>query len=78
MYRQDTQGLIQSQLGTADHALLVTNSSYYNDSLDTRTVVQMTAAKFKPFIFSVLDFAMSNVANIFTFMILDVFRLLPT
>jgi uncharacterized membrane protein len=34
----------------------------------------MTAAKFKPLIFSVSGFALSNVANICIFMILDDFR----
>jgi hypothetical protein len=33
----------------------------------------MTAGKFKPLIFSVSGFALSNVANIFIFMILDDF-----
>jgi hypothetical protein len=37
----------------------------------------MTAAKFKPLIFSVLGFALSNISNIFIFMILDDFCLLP-
>jgi hypothetical protein len=37
----------------------------------------MTAAKFKPLIFSVSGFALSNVANICIFMILDDFCLLP-
>jgi hypothetical protein len=37
----------------------------------------MTATKFKPLIFSVLGFALSNVANIFIFMNLDDFCLLP-
>jgi hypothetical protein len=36
----------------------------------------MTAAKFKPLIFSVSGFALSNVANILIFMILDDFCLL--
>jgi hypothetical protein len=36
----------------------------------------MTAAKFKPLIFSVSGFALSNVANILIFMILDYFYLL--
>jgi hypothetical protein len=67
MCRQDLQGFIQSQLDTADYALLVTSSSCYNDSLDTSTVVQMTTAKFKPFIFSVLGFALSKAANISNF-----------
>jgi hypothetical protein len=33
----------------------------------------MTAAKFKPLIFSVSGFALSKVANILIFMILDTF-----
>jgi hypothetical protein len=37
----------------------------------------MTAAKVKPFIFPVLGFALSNVAKILIFMILDDFCLLP-
>jgi hypothetical protein len=64
------QGLFQSRLGTADYAL-VTSSLHYNDSLDTWTVVHMTAAKLKPLIFSVSGFAWSIVANVFIFMILD-------
>jgi hypothetical protein len=31
----------------------------------------MTAAKFKPLVFPVFGFALSNTANIFIFMILD-------
>jgi hypothetical protein len=77
MCRQDMQGFIQSQLGIADYALLVTSRSCHLGSLDTLTVVQMTAGKFKPSIFSGLGFALSNVANIFIFMILDDFCLLP-
>jgi hypothetical protein len=50
MYIQYIQGLFQSRLGTADYAL-VTSSSLYHRSLDTWTVVLMTAAKFKPLIF---------------------------
>jgi hypothetical protein len=72
MYIQYIQGLFQSRLSTADYAL-VTRSVHYIDSLDTWTVVHMTAAKFKPFIFSVSGFALPNVANILIFMILDVF-----
>jgi hypothetical protein len=37
----------------------------------------MTATKFKPLIFSVSGFALSNVVNILIFMILDDFCLLP-
>jgi hypothetical protein len=54
MYIQYIQGLFQSRLGTADYAL-VTSSLHYNDSLDTRTVVHMTAAKFKPLIYFKMD-----------------------
>jgi hypothetical protein len=69
------QGLFQSRFGTADYAL-VTGSLHYNDSLITWTVVHMTAAKLKPLIFSISGFALSNVKNIFIFMILDDFCLL--
>jgi hypothetical protein len=53
MYVKYIQNFFQSWLVTADHALLVTISSKYHSSLDTWTVIQMTATKFKPFIFSV-------------------------
>jgi hypothetical protein len=76
MYIQYIQDLFQSRLGTADYAL-VTSSLHYHDSLHTWTVVHMTTAKFKPLIFSVSGFALSSVANIFIFMILDDFYLLP-
>jgi hypothetical protein len=69
------QGLFQPRIGTAYYAL-VTSSLHYNDSLDTWTVVHMTASKFKPLIFPVSGFDLSNVANIFIFMILDDFCLL--
>jgi hypothetical protein len=72
MYIQYTQSLFQSRLGTADYALL-TSSLLYHGSLDAWTVVHMTAAKFKPLIFSVSGFALSNVANIY--MILDILLL---
>jgi hypothetical protein len=75
MYIQYIQGLFQSRLGTADYAP-VTSSLQYNDSLDTWTAIHMTAAKFKPLIFSVSSFALSNVANVLIFMILDDFCLL--
>jgi hypothetical protein len=76
MYMQYIQGLFQSRLGTADYAL-VTSSLHYNDSLDTWTVIHMTASKFKPLIFSVSGSPLSYVANIFIFMILDDVCLLP-
>jgi hypothetical protein len=44
--------------------------------LDTWTVVHMTAAKFEPLIFFVWGLALSNVTNIFIFMVLDDFCLL--
>jgi hypothetical protein len=72
---QYIQGIVQSRLGTADFAL-VTSNVHNNDSLDTWTVIHMTAAKFKPLIFSVSGFALSIVANSFIFMILDDFYLL--
>jgi hypothetical protein len=56
--------------------LLVTYLVYHG-SLDTWTVVHMTAAKFEPLIFSVWGLALSNETNIFIFMILDDFCLLP-
>jgi riboflavin transporter FmnP len=76
MYTQYIQGLFQSRLGTADYAL-VTSSLHYHGSLDTWMVVQMTADKFKSLIYSVSGFALSNLANIFIFVILDGFCLLP-
>jgi hypothetical protein len=75
MYIQYIQGLFQSRLGTGDYALH-TSSLHYNYSLVTWTDIHMTAAKFKPLTFSVLGFALSSVANICIFMILDDFCLL--
>jgi hypothetical protein len=48
----------------------IINFSCYNGCLLTWTVVCLTAAKFKSLIFLVPGFALSNVANIFIFMIL--------
>jgi hypothetical protein len=76
LYIQYIQGIVHSRLGTADYAL-VTSNLHNNDSLVTWTVIHMTAAKFKPLIFYVSGFALSNVANGFIFMILDDFCLLP-
>jgi hypothetical protein len=76
MYIQNIQGLFQTRIGTVDYAL-VTSSLRYHNSLHTWTVVHMNAAKFKPLIFSVSGFTLSNVANIFIFMILDDICLLP-
>jgi hypothetical protein len=63
------QGLFYSRLGTADYALLLTSNWRHNGSPDVWMVVNMTAAKFKPFIFPVSGFALSNIARIFVFMI---------
>jgi hypothetical protein len=61
-YVQYIQSLFQSRFGSADCALLVTINSNYHSSLDTWTVVLMISTKFKPFIFSVWGFALSNIA----------------
>jgi hypothetical protein len=55
----------------------IISSSCYNSSLVTGMVVCLTATKFKPHIFLVSGFALSNVANIFIFMILYDFCLFP-
>jgi len=47
-------------------------------SLDTGAIVSLTAAKFKPFIFPVLSFALSNITNIFITVVLYYFCLSPT
>jgi hypothetical protein len=47
----------------------ITSSSCYNSSLVTLTVLCLTASKFKLLICSLSGFALSNVANIFIFMI---------
>jgi hypothetical protein len=67
-HKQNIQGLCQSGPSTADYALF--GSVRYCGSLDTLTVVCLTAAKFKPLEFSVRGFALSNGANIFIIMIL--------
>jgi hypothetical protein len=73
MYIQYIQGLFQSRLGTEDYAL-VTSSLHYNDSLDTWTVIHITAAKFKPLILSVSGLFLSNVANNCIIIILDDYK----
>jgi hypothetical protein len=73
---QYIQGIFQSRLSTADYAL-VTSNLHNNDSLVTWTVIRMTAAKFKPLIFSESGSALSNVGNSLILMILDDFCLLP-
>jgi hypothetical protein len=47
----------------------ISSSFRYNGSLVTWTAVWLTAAKFKPLVFPVSGFALSNVANIFIVMI---------
>jgi hypothetical protein len=49
----------------------------YNGSLVTWAVVSKTAAKFKPLIFSMYDFVLSNAANMFILKILCDFWLFP-
>jgi hypothetical protein len=49
----------------------------YNGSLVTWTVVSLTTAKFKPLIFSMSGFTLSNTTNMFVLMILYDFCLLP-
>jgi hypothetical protein len=46
-------------------------------SLDTWIVLCLTTIKFEPSLFSVSSFTLANVANIYTFMILFDFCLLP-
>jgi hypothetical protein len=48
-----------------------------NDNLVTWTFISLTAAKFKPFIFSVSGFTLSYAANMFILMILYDYCLLP-
>jgi hypothetical protein len=68
------QVLCQYRLCKADHAYL---TLCYNGSLVTWTVVSLPAAKFKPLIFSMSRFALSNAANMFNLMTLYDFCLLP-
>jgi hypothetical protein len=75
MYIQHIQGLCQSRVSTADHALSLVAPA--TTGLVSWTVVCLPAAKFKPLIFRVSGFALSNVANICIFMILFDFCLLP-
>jgi hypothetical protein len=74
-YIQYIQSLCQSGPSTADYALF--GSVRYCGSLDTWTVVCLTAAKIKPLLFSVRGFALSSGANIFIIMILYDLCLLP-
>jgi hypothetical protein len=69
---QYIQGLCLSRFSTIDHALLL-----IGPATATRTVVRLTAAKFKPLIFLVSGFALSNVENVFILMILYGVCLLP-
>jgi hypothetical protein len=63
---------IYTRLSTADHAPCGLRHSC---NLNTWTVVLLTAAKFKPLIFSVLGFALSYIADIYIFM--SLYDLLP-
>jgi hypothetical protein len=63
--------------GSVQQIMPYFGSHRYNGSLDTWTVLFLTAAKFKTLIFSVTAFALSSVANIFVVMILCDFCLLP-
>jgi hypothetical protein len=75
LYIQFVQNLRQSRLGTV--LLCPINSSLrYNGSLDTWTVIRVTASKSESFVFSVPGFALLNIANIFIFMIFNGFGLL--
>jgi hypothetical protein len=75
MYIKHIQGLLSVQ-AQYSRSYPIISSSYYNSSLVSWTVVWLTAGKFKPLIFPVSGFALSNVANIFIFMILYDFFLL--
>jgi hypothetical protein len=59
---QYVQGLCQSRVSTADYDL-ISSSSCYNSGLVTWTAVCLTVAKFKPFIFSMSGFALSDIVN---------------
>jgi hypothetical protein len=65
---QYVQGLFSVQ-AQYNRLCPISSSFRYNGSLDTWTVVCLTAAKFKPLVFPVSGFALSNVANIFIIMI---------
>jgi hypothetical protein len=68
------QVLCLYRLCKANHAYLIL---CYNSSLVTWTVVSLTTAKFKPLIFSMSGFALFYTENMFIFMILYDFCLLP-
>jgi hypothetical protein len=72
---QYIQALCQSRLLKADQPVLFTLC--YNGSLVTWTVVSLTAAKFKPLIFSVSGFVLPCAANIVILMILYDLCMLP-
>jgi hypothetical protein len=73
IYVEYVQSFIQSRLSTADYALLLTSSSGHNGSLGTWTVVNVTDAKFEPFVFPVWGFALSDITCFFIFMIVNDF-----
>jgi hypothetical protein len=60
---QYIQGFCLSGPGTSYYALFLVAFAT-TAVLDTSAVVCLTAAKFKPLIFPVVGFALSNVANI--------------
>jgi len=61
-------------LGTVRH--IMPNSFSYG-SLDTWTIVRLTATNFEPFTYSVLGFAFAYVSNIHIIMVLYDICLLP-
>jgi hypothetical protein len=63
--------------GSVQQIMPISSSFRYNSSLVIRTVICLTAAKFKPLIFSMAGFALSNIANMFVAMIYNDFCLLP-
>jgi hypothetical protein len=69
-----TQVFCQSKFRKAVHVYLIL---CYNDSLATWTAVNLTTAKFKPFIFFMPASALSYIANMFILIILYDFCLLP-
>jgi hypothetical protein len=63
--------------GSVQQILPYFSSSGYNGSLITLTVIRLISAKFKPFIFSVSGFVLSNIANMCILMIRNDLCLLP-
>jgi hypothetical protein len=63
--------------GSVQQIMPYLGSFRYSGILVTWTVVYLTAAKFKPLVFSVTGFAFSNGTNVFIIMILYHLCLLP-